>query len=252
MILSKKSLKLNPVVRVLVFILLLFFLCYLLTFSPFLYSNVVENLNLTWQTVLREYLLIIPALLLFYSLYKVIYRQSTREHVLYHEESLFVPAMFSMFITGLSLGLHAVAESVEDVIENYNLPALYGYVYFINEFLGHFFFVSATILAYCLVIMEMNRKPTHLSLLDNILLVTIGFLGGLILGMGFIEGGSFYLLIVPLTLYLGIVLINQSRKHPIAIKNLPFTKCFFIAQGSMIAFSVYHAIFYGLFTQMTK
>ena len=107
-------------------------------------------------------------------------------------------------MSAFSLGVHAAAQIIVDyfgrsALADSDLKLL---LFGLDEVFGHIFFVFMPILFWLLMTLEHSREKIQLTAFNNTLLKIIAIIAGLFWTISGLEGGSMYLLVIPLSLFI--------------------------------------------------
>ncbi len=240
--------QINKTVKALLFLALAYLIGTIVSYSTFLQIPVFSDSPLMWQSIVEQSLLWILPVVVLYMTYFVINARKL-EKVLIDEKKLVLPAFLLVLVTGIGIGVHAVAQIVEDALINSQGTSLFQFVYFIDETLGHALLLPANFVGIIFSIIEMNRKGSVLNKIDKVLIYLLAIVNGLIWGFLSIEGGSLHLLVIVISI-LSLVFLNKHiKKHRLDISKFVYTKYFFIASYTMIIFVLIYMILFGVFVQ---
>jgi len=160
--------QINKTVKALLFLALAYLIGTIVSYSTFLQIPVFSDSPLMWQSIVEQSLLWILPVAVVYMTYFVICANKL-EKVLIDEKKLFLPAFLLVLVTGIGIGVHGVAQIVEDALINSQGTSLFQFVYFIDETLGHALLLLANFVGIIFSIIEMNRKGSVLHKIDKVL-----------------------------------------------------------------------------------
>jgi len=241
--------KINKTIKPLFFLSLSYIFVLTVAFSTFLQIPVFKGQDLMWQSLIEQFITWTPLLLAYYFLFKAITNNPRLKKSIIEEKKLLVPGIFLIFFSGFSAGVHSFSQIVEDVLKGSKNTFLYSLSYFFDEYIGHLLLIFLPIIGFFLILLECNKEKKKLSRLDNSLLFILGLVNGAFWGIIGVEGGSMYIVVIPLVLGLITYLRRLIKKHRLNINELPYTKYFLIASVVMIITTMVWVFKNGFFTQ---
>lgn len=241
--------KTNKIIKPLFFLSLSYIFVLTVAFSTFLQIPVFKGQDLMWQSLIEQFITWTPLLFVYYFLFREIIENPRLQKPIIKEEKLLVPGIFLIFFSGFSAGIHSFSQVVEDILKDSKNTFLYALSYFFDEYIGHLLLIFLPIIGFFLILLECNRKKKKLSRLDNSLLFILGVVNGFLWGITGVEGGSMYIVVIPLVLGFIIYLRRPIKKHYLNINELPYTKYFLIASAAMIVTTIIWVLKNGFFTQ---
>lgn len=133
-----------------------------LTYNTFLQVRVYEDLPLMWQSVIQQSFLWILPISVLYITFSIISGKKPKKNI-FEEQKLILPAFLTILITGIGIGVHAVAQVVEDALLGFQGTSLFELVYFIDETVGHALLLPANFVGIFFSLIEMNRDGSNLN-----------------------------------------------------------------------------------------
>ncbi|MBT3249828.1 MAG: hypothetical protein HN846_00100 [Candidatus Pacebacteria bacterium] len=241
--------KLNKTVSALIGLLIAYLLLAIISYSTFLQIPVFEGEPLVWQSLVEQFTTWIPIILGILYLFKTILEVPLKKNKIVNENKFIIPGLFLVFVSAFSTGVHAVAQIFEDFLASNPDTHIYRMAFFFDEYIGHLFVVTLTIVLMFVAFMELNRKRQQLSKLDDYLVITTGVLNGAMWGLMGVEGGSIYLLIIP-TMFIALWSLRKTLiKHSLKLNDYPFTKYSVIATSVMLICVIWWVASRGWFVQ---
>lgn len=241
--------KINRTIKALFFLSLSYIFVLTVAFSTFLQIPVFKGQDLMWQSLIEQFITWTPLLFLHYFLFRGITENPKLQKPIIKEEKLFVPGIFLIFFSGFSAGIHSFSQVIEDILKDSKNTFLYALSYFFDEYIGHLLLIFLPIIGFFLILLECNRKKKKLSRLDNSLLFILGLVNGVFWGIIGVEGGSMYIVIIPLVLGFVFYLRKTIKRHRLNIDELPYTKYFLVSSAAMIVTTIIWIFRNGFFTQ---
>lgn len=242
--------KLNSTVRYISLLFVFGLLLFVISYSSFLQIPVVKNQNLVWQSIIEEVGLWLPFIFIYPYLFRSVTNKPVTKRMELHEEKSLIPAVILVLSAGISIGIHISSQLIEDSIgAGGNETFIYRLSYFLDEYLGHLFMPCLFLLGFILILLELNREKTQLAFVDDILLVVGGIANGIMTGIFAVEGGSVYIILIPLTMTILFVLWRKMANNQLHIRYYPYTKYYFIVSVAMIITSLLWVSRNGFFVQ---
>lgn len=243
------NMKLNRSVLALMVLFFAYLTIIIISYSTFLQIPVFQNKPLVWQSLVEQFTTWIPMTLAYIFLLKTISANPLKKRPLIKEHKLIPAGIFLLFISAFSVGAHAISQIIEDYLINSSDTTLFSLIFFFDEYIGHIFIFSLTILSFFLVLLELNRKSHQLSISEKTIVIAIGILNGLFWGISGTEGGSTYVFTIPLAVTLLFYLYKLTVKHKLKITTYPFSFHFLVSSVIMTTFTIYWIIGNGWFSQ---
>lgn len=162
---------------------------------------------------------------------------------------MLVPGLFLLFFSAFSTGIHASSQIIADALANEQNSQIFYLANILDEYVGHLFTITLTILMFMVAFLEINRKPQKLSKIDGCILLTIGLLNGFLWGFSGVEAGSMYLLMIPTASVSLIFMFILVKKNKLRLRDYPFAAYSVIASVVMLLFAIWWVANYGLLIQ---
>lgn len=219
------------------------------SYSTFLQIPVFKGYPLKWQSIVEQFTFWIPAALAYLYLFKAITARQKVKKELINENKLLIPAVMLIYISALSIGIHAASSIVEDYLVNSPNTMLFSIVMFMDETVGHIFLVLFPIFLLIFCFLELNRKKSKLNKYEKIIIYVLSIINGFLWGIAGVEGGSMYVAAVPITIGACLYLASFIKKQDIKIINYPFTLYFLLSSVVMVIATLFWVFKFGFFTQ---
>ncbi len=157
----------NAKTKSLIFLFLAYFSVFVISYSTFLQTPIFEGEAIAWRSIIEQSVTWIPVTLAYLYLLSTVMRIERIEKPYFAEMKLLIPGLLLVFTSAFSVGIHAVAQIAEEFLGAAQDTNFYRVMFFFDEYIGHLFFVTLTIAVFLVMLLEINRKTTTLSRVDN-------------------------------------------------------------------------------------
>lgn len=207
------------IILTLSYVLLLFY-----AFGVFLKVPVFKSSPLTIQQILEPFFYFLMLILGFYFVFKAIY-YSRKIKARFNETKLLLPSIFLLILLGIGMGIHTVAQMIEDALGHENKENfIYRLAYFLDEYPGHFSVaIPSSLLMFFLVILELNSEKINLKNFEKVILLVCSLIEGTTLVIAGFEGGGQYFVMWFLGVWLAFKILRFKEKFQLNFWQYPFT-----------------------------
>jgi hypothetical protein len=153
------------------------------SYSTFLQIPVFKGYPLKWQSVVEQFTLWIPAALAYLYLFKAITARQKIKNRSINENKLLIPAVMLIYVSALSIGIHAASSIVEDYLINSPNTMLYSIVLFMDEAVGHIFLILFPVFLLIFCFLELNRRKSKLKKQEKVVIYTLSIINGFLWAM---------------------------------------------------------------------
>lgn len=244
---QQMRLNIHPTVFALLGLLVSYLFVFILVFSTFLQIQVFEGKPFIWQSLVEQFTVFLPSVIAFAYLGKTVL--SGKKVTQKNESHLLFITIALVFVVAFSLGVHTTAQIIEDYFGHEGLidPSLKLLLFGLDELFGHVFLIFMPILFWVLMKLESNREYIKLTFRNKKLLDLMAVMAGLFWAISGLEGGSMYLLVIPLSiLVLWDMAKQQGQKE---LMNCVLSRYYFISLVVMIVTTGVWVFYFGWFNQ---
>ena len=230
--------KINPVVKSLALVFLVYLFLFVISYSTFLQTPVIGGQVLVWQSLIEQSITWMPFVVGYAYLYRAIIKGKKRSLRGIDESKLLIPSVVLIFLVGISTGVHFSSQIIEDVLVNQKELFVYQLAFFLDEQIGHLFLLPSVLLSIIFGVLEINREQPKLTGIDIWLVNILAVLTAVATSIMSVEAGLIYLFTIPLIFLAYYSVLKLAKRNKIRLLAYPLNRYLIVVAVVTTIFSI--------------